>query len=178
LRANSSAARLGEQCDPALGHRIKQIDRRSDETLHGSQVDYGAALHHCAVRSSRTLALTTSCRGRRWSNSPTEPVSIGKRADCQTTHFREIATMAWYRRARFDRIGTGDEWPRAEERPPQTIESITWPEILGLVLDEWAIINKEPQNCWLFLAVFWPRPRAKNEGFRGRLVLWLLFRCI
>jgi hypothetical protein len=42
---------------------------------------------------------------------------------------------------------------------------------LGLVLDGWAIINKELQNCWLFLVVFWLRSWAKNEGFRGRLVL-------
>src|SRR3954447_19462511 len=36
--------RLGEQSDPALGHRMEQIVRRADEAGHGSQIENGAAL--------------------------------------------------------------------------------------------------------------------------------------
>ena len=44
LAGEFERCRLGEQSDPALGHRIERIVRRADKAGHGNQVDNGAAV--------------------------------------------------------------------------------------------------------------------------------------
>ena len=57
----------------------------------------------------------------------TEPVPIGKRR-LSNRALREIATMAWYRRARFGGISNCDQWAPGRGAIPQPL-SIKWPEI-------------------------------------------------
>jgi hypothetical protein len=95
----------------------------------------------------------------------TEPVPVGKRADCRTARFREIATMAWYRRARFDGISNCDEWAPCHGADPAIIEP-QGPEIR--VIFGWAGTYQLTRTATL---LFFGRDLGQKHGFRGRLFL-------